>query len=180
MVENFYYDETSPSCLRWNITIYAAKNYSAVCVRKGDVAGTLDNKYYRVKTDEGFIAVHRIIWRLFNGEIPDDLVIDHIDRNPSNNKISNLRLVTELVNNRNRNKSESNKSGTTGVHIIHTNFGGAWRAAYTLLDGSRVIKSFSVAKYGYDKAREMAEKVREEGITQLNTDGAGYTETHGV
>lgn len=180
MVGNFYYDETSPTCLRWNVTIYAAKNHSAVCVLKGDVAGTLDNGYYRIKTEEGFVAVHRIIWRLFNGEIAEDLVIDHIDRNPKNNKISNLRLVTESVNNRNRNKSSSNRSGTTGVYIIKTSSGCAWRAAYTLLDGSRVIKSFSVAKYGYDEARGMAEKVRESGISQLNKDGAGYTENHGV
>lgn len=42
--------------------------------------------------------VHRVIWRLYNGPIPPGLEIDHIDGDPGNNNISNLRLVTHAEN----------------------------------------------------------------------------------
>lgn len=45
---------------------------------------------------------HRIIWALYYNEFPDNnLVIDHIDGQPSNNSIENLRLVTQGENSRN-------------------------------------------------------------------------------
>ena len=37
---------------------------------------------------------HRWIWTQVNGEIPKGYDVDHIDFNPSNNKIENLQLVT--------------------------------------------------------------------------------------
>jgi hypothetical protein len=42
---------------------------------------------------------HQFAWWMSYREIHDDeLVIDHIDRNPSNNRISNLRVTTQLNN----------------------------------------------------------------------------------
>jgi len=41
---------------------------------------------------------HRLIWILLNGTISDSLVIDHIDRDPSNNKIENLRAISQAGN----------------------------------------------------------------------------------
>lgn len=38
--------------------------------------------------------VHRIIWETFNGPIPKGQEINHIDHVKSNNKLSNLELVT--------------------------------------------------------------------------------------
>ena len=43
-------------------------------------------------------ALHRILWETFNGDIPEDLTIDHIDRNKSNNQLDNLRLSTRRQN----------------------------------------------------------------------------------
>ena len=37
---------------------------------------------------------HRVIWETFNGDIPDDMTIDHIDFDKTNNDISNLRLLS--------------------------------------------------------------------------------------
>ena len=45
--------------------------------------------------------LHRIIYQAHFGKIPDNMVIDHIDRNPENNDISNLRLVPQSINSTN-------------------------------------------------------------------------------
>ena len=45
---------------------------------------------------------HRIIWEMHNGPIPEGLVIDHINCNPSDNRIENLQLVTRHRNQQRR------------------------------------------------------------------------------
>ena len=42
--------------------------------------------------------VHRLIWMAENGEIPQELTIDHIDCNKENNTITNLQLMTREAN----------------------------------------------------------------------------------
>tara|TARA_R110000823_G_scaffold143424_1_gene273688 strand:+ start:2418 stop:3032 length:615 start_codon:yes stop_codon:yes gene_type:complete len=42
--------------------------------------------------------LHRLIWENFIGDIPEGLQIDHIDENPRNNNINNLRLITSREN----------------------------------------------------------------------------------
>lgn len=46
-------------------------------------------KYYRV---------HRLVYKTFVGDIPENMVIDHIDGNRNNNNVSNLRCVTQSEN----------------------------------------------------------------------------------
>lgn len=43
--------------------------------------------------------VHRLVWKTFRGEIPEGYEIDHIDAEPSNNRIENLQLLTRRENN---------------------------------------------------------------------------------
>lgn len=44
------------------------------------------------------VCVHRVVWILHNGSIPEGVVIDHINRVPSDNRIENLRLATKSQN----------------------------------------------------------------------------------
>ena len=70
----------------------------------GRIAGNKDknNGYMIVNVDDKKYYAHRIIWIMFYGDIADDHVIDHIDRNRSNNRIENLRMVSHSLNSHNR------------------------------------------------------------------------------
>ena len=49
--------------------------------------------YYGAKLPKQLL-VHRLVWEAFNGTIPKDMQIDHIDNDPKNNKLSNLQLLS--------------------------------------------------------------------------------------
>ena len=50
----------------------------------------------------GAYYVHHLVAETYLGDRPDSLVIDHIDRDKTNNSVSNLRYVTQQVNLLNR------------------------------------------------------------------------------
>ena len=183
-----YYDETSPSCLRHKNNKIRPNNLS-VCRYAGDVAGSLSktNNYWTYSTSQyGTFQCHRIIWYLMYGkDVPDDKVIDHIDGDSTNNKIDNLRLLSEVENTRNAKMYSNNTSGVVGVYFdIKTDSKGIgreyWKASWLELDGSQKTKSFSIDKYGNEEAKKMAINYRYEQIVRLNSNGAGYTERHGT
>lgn len=49
--------------------------------------------------------MHRIIWEAFYGIIAPKMEIDHIDKNPSNNSLSNLRCLTKSEHRKTRDQS---------------------------------------------------------------------------
>lgn len=69
----------------------------------------------RTRTNEKPITIHRLIMNA-----SDDEIVDHIDRNPSNNKRNNLRIVTQYENMMNSSVSKVNKSGYKGVFYNKT------------------------------------------------------------
>lgn len=183
--EIFYYDETSPSCLKWKIERFSGKNDCIKHIHVGDVAGSCKQStgYWSVKYNKKNYQVHRVIYEIFNNEILDKLEVDHIDGNPSNNCIENLRLVSRSVNNRNRSMQITNTSGMTGVQFYlkkreHWN-DPYWIAYYRDINGKLKSKSFNCRLLGYNNAYEKACKHREKMIQELNAQNAGYTERHG-
>ena len=57
------------------------------------------DNYTEVQLNKKRDRVHRIVWQLSNNaNIPDGMVIDHIDNNKGNNLPSNLQLTTYTVN----------------------------------------------------------------------------------
>lgn len=86
-------------------------------VRDGDIAGHLNKKgYFEIGYNNKFYRAHRIAWFIFYGEWPAGN-IDHINGIRSDNRIENLRDVTNAVNAQNQHKARSNnKIGLLGVH----------------------------------------------------------------
>lgn len=81
---------------------------------------------------------HRLAWLYMKGELPDR-DIDHIDRNPLNNQIDNLRLVTKAQNSLNRGKPRTNNPAK-GVRFNETK--GKWRCYGTYQKRSIYIGYF--------------------------------------
>jgi len=86
---------------------------------KGKIAGTLrrkSNTYTcRVVNCKGkFYAVHSLVFMLFNGYVPEQ--IDHIDRDPLNNRIENLRAANDSLQEANKGIRKNNRSGYKGVY----------------------------------------------------------------
>ena len=57
---------------------------------------------YTVKLDYVLYRVARIIWKLQTGDDPGEMYVDHINRDPYDNRWENLRLVTQAQNQMNR------------------------------------------------------------------------------
>ena len=82
----------------------------------GDVAGAARRDGYRIiQIDHKQFTAHRLAWLYMTGAFPPDQ-IDHIDRNPTNNRFANLRAVTQSENMHNLGKSKYNSSGYRGVN----------------------------------------------------------------
>jgi len=85
-------------------------------VRIGHEVSCRDGRGYLTVTVNGRgINVHRVLWIMRNGPIPQGMQVDHIDGDQLNNLPKNLRLVTSAGNNRNRRRQRNNTSGVKGV-----------------------------------------------------------------
>ena len=86
-------------------------------VKIGDKAGCLDNGYLRIVVNNKQYYAHRLAWLYIYGEFNQypQFVIDHIDGNKLNNKISNLRKITNQQNVLNQKLRKNNTSGVKGI-----------------------------------------------------------------
>lgn len=86
-------------------------------VKVGDEVGTVCSNGYRATKFKGVnYLVHRVIWEMFNGPIPDGFEIDHKDGVRDNNRIENLRLATRGQNSQNHPKHGHNKLGIKNIY----------------------------------------------------------------
>lgn len=100
---------------------------------------------------------HRAAWALYYGEWPTG-DIDHINQNPADNRIANLRNVARADNQRNQRLRKSNKCGAHSVEKVGPS---KWRARikvgektiylgrFNRLEDAVAARKAAEAKYGY-------------------------------
>ena len=128
---------------------------SGVSKLSGKPLGTKGtNGYWKLTVRIGntctYVSTHRLAWWLTNGDIPDGMQIDHIDRNVDNNRIDNLRLVTCAENNQNKSALVTSRLGMKHISKRHD------RELFTISiirNGKRVVR--------YAKTLEEAVRVRD-------------------
>ena len=135
---------TRKDCLAWN-NRFAGK--PAFCYKdsNGYAVGSVFGEKY---------SAHRIIWLMAHEEWPDGH-IDHINHNRSDNRMHNLRVVTQCENGRNLCKAKNNSSGVTGVPWCKRSR--RWKPQITV-DGKKIYLGTFTDLSEAVRARKEAEK----------------------
>lgn len=114
--------------------------------------------YLRAEIGNKLFQAHRVAFALFYGHWPAG-VIDHINGDPSDNRICNLRSVEQAENMKNQALRVNNSSGRVGVRAHKVT--GKWHAAIKVNGKNKHLGVFSShaeasaarsaaeSKYGY-------------------------------
>lgn len=101
---------------------YWAKVLPRSSSRVGDIAGCIENKngYRVIKINRRMYKAHRLAWLYVHGQWPNE-VLDHVNGDPSDNRICNLREATHSQNMWNSRTPKNSSSGMKGASWCTTN-----------------------------------------------------------
>ena len=130
---------------------------------KGQIAGSiLKDGYRQVKIGHKSYKVHRIIFLMKYGYLPEQ--VDHINGNRSDNCLENLRPATNATNQYNRKPQKSNTTGHKNIHWCNRS--------------QRYVVSFRVngklSSYGYFKDIKEAKSVAMQKRVELHKEYANH------
>lgn len=83
-------------------------------------------RYAGARINKKLVLLHRFIFNLAGIIVPAGMDIDHIDRNPLNNMLANLRILNRSVNGANCGLKKNNTSGFRNVSFDKRE--GKWHA----------------------------------------------------
>ncbi|WP_396190735.1 HNH endonuclease [Flavobacterium sp.] len=125
----------------------------------GSVAGCVKPKgYVNVSIDRNTYQLHRLVFLMHHGYLPDE--VDHIDNNPANNRIENLRAATREQNTRNSLIRKDNNSGIKGVGWSKS--AKMWRAHIRVNGKMQFLGHFSKLDDAAEAVRVAREKLHGE------------------
>lgn len=99
--------------------LYNRISRSPNCI-KDNKSGYLDSMYLRVCIDKKRYLVHRIMFLMYNGYLPD--VVDHINGDTLDNSKENLRESSKLENRWNSKGNAGTQTGVKGVYLDRGRF----------------------------------------------------------
>ena len=118
------------------------------------------DEYYRIglwRNKKVMMRVHRLVAIEYIPNISNKPSVDHIDHNPKNNNISNLRWATVQENCRNAQQYKNNKSGFIGVSYHKRNK--QWCAQINIKGKRKHIGIFPTAEQASEAYQERAKKL---------------------
>jgi hypothetical protein len=132
----------------------------------GKAAGNLRKSGYKTVCIEGrHYPEHHLVWLWHNGELPKE--IDHINGNPSDNRIENLRLATRCQNMWNQ---EARKNNTSGYkNVTWHKAAGKWAAQIRYMGKRKHLGVFSDPADAYDFVTLAAEMLHGQFAGHLRT-----------
>lgn len=145
ILDKVAYDESSLSCLIWKTTGKAA----------GSITTINNKKYWKVRISGRVYRVHRLIVLLNKLYLTKDLVVDHLDGNSLNNKLSNLRVCTQEENMKLVNTKNSDIQGVS-YNKVYRYWVARWQE-----NNAQKSKTFSIKKFGFDIAKQLALEYRD-------------------
>jgi hypothetical protein len=108
--------EYDPEAGRVRFAIDRKCGRGRVRCKAGELAGSVNKGRRLLQADGVRLFEHRVVWALCKGKWPE-MEIDHINGDPLDNHIENLRDVSSSVNKQNQRKARSDSSsGFLGAH----------------------------------------------------------------
>ena len=124
--------------------------------RKGEISGSINQYGYRtIRVDYNDYLAHRLTWLFHCGVFPQK-ELDHINRNPLDNHIENLRESTGSQNHANIKKRDGLTSKYKGVSW--NKFRNKWKASITVKGKARHIGLFLNEQDAHDAYCREAKK----------------------
>ena len=133
-------------------------------VKAGDRAGCVRaDGYIRIKVGQRAAWAHRLAWLYVYGAWPDHQ-IDHINGNPSDNRIANLRDVVPSVNMQNERRGRRRKNGGSLLGAHWSKVWRRWKSSINAGGKSQHLGWFDTEQQAHD-AYLAAKRKLHEGCT---------------
>jgi len=117
MADQILTQDTLKTLLNYDVNsgLFTWKVSPTNSVKKGSIAGTPDKYgYVTIRISGKLYMAHRLAWLYVYGKFPEKQ-IDHINHDKADNKINNLRDVSNSINQINIGIRSNNTSGVKGV-----------------------------------------------------------------